>query len=137
VLVVLEGIHQEIPEGPLVADTHAVTLPLPPNEKGAESGGVEQVQTEADKVLGKYEALGKEENHVYGAVGSNLPNFNNRTPPSPVAGKPVDSSATPAAAVLPDTSKQTVTKQPADSDAPLPLGSPRRKPSAPIPPPQP
>ena len=43
VLVVLDGIHQEIPNGPAMADANAVTLPLPPGEsKDKERRAVER-----------------------------------------------------------------------------------------------
>jgi len=127
VLVVLEGIHQEIPSGPVIADVHVAPLPLPPGEKDGNRSSVEQVQTEADKIVRKYEALGKEENHVYGAVGSSVPNFN-----------PQKTAAAPAT-VAPAASPQTAAPVPAAPQAPLPLGSPRRKTTsteAPAPPPQ-
>jgi rod shape-determining protein MreC len=115
VLVVLEGIHQEIPSGPVMADVHVAPLPLPPGQKDSNTSAVEQVQTEADKIVGKYEALGKEENHVYGAIGSSVPNFN-----------PTKSAPAPTVTSAP----QTVTPAqvaPAPPPAPLPLGSPRKK----------
>ncbi len=155
VLVVLEGIHQDIPAGPVAPDTHVVTLPMPPSEKGGDGTAVEQVQTEADKIVGKYQALGKDENHVYGAIGSNLPNFNPpRTHPSETAAQsttaePASAASRPlgsepgvgAPAAPAPIEKTTLTKTasiptPAHSapvpaqTAPLPLGSPRRKPAA-------
>jgi rod shape-determining protein MreC len=127
VLVVLEGIHQEIPNGPVMADVHVAPLPLPPgDQKDATSPAVEQVQTEADKVVGRYQALGKEENHVYGAVGSSVPNFNQpKTAPAPAsAATTLPATATPA--ISPKTPPQTAPVQ-AAPPAPLPLGSPRKK----------
>ena len=157
VLVVLEGIHQEIPNGPVMADVHAAPLPLPPGEKGSDGSAIEQVQTEADKVVGKYQALGKEENHVYGAIGSSMPNFN----PPKNAAAPVAASSAPASAEggstttvivkAPESNSPQSTEakpgQPAQAKPalplgvqsapsapaqPLPLGSPRRK-AAPTP----
>lgn len=123
VLVVLEGVHQEIPSGPVMADVHVAPLPLPPGQKDGNSSSVEQVQTEADKIVGKYEALGKEENHVYGEVGSSVPNFNPpKTTPAPAAAPVPQSGAPQAAAPVPVTPAAQ-----APPPAPLPLGSPRRK----------
>jgi rod shape-determining protein MreC len=122
VLVVLEGVHQEIPTGPAMADVHVAPLPLPPGQKDNANAAVEQVQTEADKIVGKYQALGKEENHVYGAVGSGVPNFN-----------PAKSAAVPTAAAVPATAVAPAVQTPAST--PLPLGSPRKKAAADAPPP--
>jgi rod shape-determining protein MreC len=120
VLVVLEGVHQEIPSGPVMADVHVAPLPLPPGQKDGNAPSVEQVQTEADKIVGKYQALGKEENHVYGAVGSSVPDFNLRKT-APAA------AAAPAAPVPQASTPTAVAPAPVAPQAPLPLGSPRRK----------
>lgn len=130
VLVVLDGIHQQIPAGPVIAEAAAVTLPMPPSENKDKSVHVEQVQTDADKVVTKYQAIGKEQNHVYGAIGSNMPNFNPK--PAPVAAPPAVANATapsastavvsvPPAPVVPPPAKPAVKQQA------LPLGSPHRK----------
>lgn len=77
VLVVLKGIHQPIPAAAPEQETAAlVTLPPPPDESAGAAAQQPKTQTEADKVREKYDALGKEQNHVYGAFGSALPNFN-------------------------------------------------------------
>ena len=54
---------------------------LPPPVEG--NGKVEAAmkpQTEADKVLQRYEDLGKQQEHAYGAIGSGVPNFNLKPP---------------------------------------------------------
>lgn len=73
VLVVLQGVHQAIPTAPPEDET-AKMLPPPPDDQ-SEKPEVKP-QTEADKVLHKYEEIGKDENHVFGAAGSSVPNFN-------------------------------------------------------------
>lgn len=75
VLVVLEGVHQAIPAS-APEDLSASMLPPPPPEKGNEAATVAKPQTEADKVLQKYSDIGKQEDHIYGALGSTIPNFN-------------------------------------------------------------
>ncbi len=133
VLVVLEGIHQEIPAGEVVSEVHVAALPPPPAEKNADANIVQQVQTDADRVVGKYQALGKEENHVYGAIGSGIPNFNPAKaappaippPPNATANSGAITTAAPPPAAKPAPSVQS------DSTAQLPLGSPRRKPATP------
>jgi rod shape-determining protein MreC len=82
VLVVLEGKHEQIPEGPIVDQASAQLLPAPPSDgpsKGADNPA-EPVkrETEADKIKAQYDTIGKQENHVYGGYGSNLPDFNAR-----------------------------------------------------------
>ena len=76
VLVVLRGVHQPIPAEPPADETMAQMLEPPPPDSGSDANRTTRSQTEADKILQKYEALGKEEGHVYGAVGSSIPDFN-------------------------------------------------------------
>ena len=118
VLVLLEGIHQEIPNGPIALETHVAPLPLPPGEKDSSGRSVDQVQTEADKLVGKYEELGKAQNHVYGAIGSNIPNFN---PPKPSAIIPPSSSNVVAKTDENKTTKKTMAD--AKSDVLVPVHS--------------
>lgn len=137
VLVVLQGIHRPIPAAP-VEDTAAKMLAAPPPEPGEDGGQTVKTQTEADKIRQKYDAIGKEQGHVYGALGSAIPNFNVKpgseakpaaaaaqtTPPAAAAASPKKAPAIPAATPGPV----------------LPLGSPRPKTPAvppPVPPPTP
>jgi rod shape-determining protein MreC len=152
VLVVIQGVHQQIPTTPPPVpeevDTHM--LPPPPKETGRDAAADTKPQTEADKILAKYNDLGKEEGHVFGAVGSTIPNFNpKRTPAAeskppaatatqtPVASaasnvppKPAPPAAPP---ILGARSTATATKSqpqmatPAANEPVLPLGAPRRK----------
>jgi rod shape-determining protein MreC len=153
VLVVLEGVHQTIPTAAVAEEKMAKPLPDPPPDdkenSGAQSG---TVQTEADKLLQKYQKLGKEEDHVYGAMYSNMPNFNVKPPPkapapptgtatlppTPNTGNQVPASkpvlgARPSPAGIPvNTPKAPADKPPAPhptTKTTLPLGSPRPKPS--------
>ncbi len=125
VLVVLQGVHQPIPVGPVVEDSTSKALPPPPPESGAAGKQQAVSQTEADKVVQKYEQIGKEQNHVYGGLASGLPNFN--------AKPPANTPATPAPA--PKATPQTP-PPPAKAAPVLPLGAPRPKPERPTPPPQ-
>lgn len=79
VLVVLQGVHQNIPTTPPILQESARMLPPPSNAAGTSTVGVKP-QTEADKVLQKYQQLGKQQEHVYGAIGSTVPNFNLKAP---------------------------------------------------------
>ena len=75
VLVVLQGVHQQIPAAPVPQEAAVKMLPPPPDDAATSSQPLKP-QTEADKIVEKYDALGKAQGHVYGALGSNLPNFN-------------------------------------------------------------
>jgi rod shape-determining protein MreC len=85
VLVVLDGVHQSIPTGVPPEEKMAKPLPPPPDEKVASGEQPGTVQTEADKLVQKYQQLGKEQDHVYGAMYSNLPDFNAKPAPKPPA----------------------------------------------------
>ena len=83
VLVVLSGVHQSIPTKPpppSADDLNIRMLPLPPPENAKEAAEAIKPQTEADKVLDRYAKLGKEQGHVFGALGSAIPNFNAKAP---------------------------------------------------------
>jgi rod shape-determining protein MreC len=131
VLVVVDGIHQEIPTTAVTAEANVAPLPVPPGEKQNDSGAVEQVQTDADKIVNKYQVLGKQENHVYGGVGSNLPDFNPPRTDTKPAGtvSSTGTTGTPASLAPVVKTPPVVVPQPE-----LPLGSPRRKATAAAPP---
>jgi rod shape-determining protein MreC len=136
VLVVLEGVHEEIPTGPVIAEGSVKMLPPPPSEKDdkdKEENSTEQVTTEADKVVSKYQVLGKEENHVYGAIGSNIPNFNAKpgsaAPTPPVAAVPVPASS-PASAQSDDDEDSTPIVVPVPTGRPEASANATPKPEA-------
>ncbi len=126
VLVVLQGVHQIIPSTPPIEDTSsAKVLPPPPPESGSEAPVTAKPQTEADKVLQKYDALGKEQGHSYGTVGSPVPNFNLKpaSDAKPAAPIPAPPTASPKPTTAPD-------QAPSPAPRPnLPLGAPRHKPA--------
>jgi rod shape-determining protein MreC len=103
VLIVLEGVHQSVPEVPLSAqDLHL--LPPPPTDSA--SGGGEDpgaagrsFDTDADRLRERYRRVGEAQGHVFGhgLPGSAPPNFNLEPPaakPSAPAG-PVEPPSTP------------------------------------------
>ena len=119
VLVVQEGVHQQIPtKPPTTEESNAAMLPPPPPDEGTAESQTPKGQTQADVIKKKYDEMGKQENHVYGAYGSNLPNFNAKPdtpgakvtgqgtpattpaakPPSPTASQPAAKSSAPATA---------------------------------------
>jgi rod shape-determining protein MreC len=75
VLVVLEGVHQEIPDTPAENTPEKLLAPPPPENNGQVTTST-QPQTDADKLIQKYAVIGEAEGHKFGGYGSNLPNFN-------------------------------------------------------------
>jgi rod shape-determining protein MreC len=110
VLVVLQGVHQNIPKEPPVLQASLKTLTPPGQESG--STPTAKPQTEADKVLERYQTLGKQQEHVYGGVGSGIPNFNLKSPGEGGAKSANTEGATEA--------KQSAASGTADSTASLP-----------------
>ena len=169
VLVILHGVHQQIPTTP--PQQHmAKPLPPPPDDTNG-TQETPKLSTEADSIKQKYIAIGKEENHTFGGVGSNIPNFNINQHPAGQASAPAtpsqksassgasaekapEKAATPkssgsassqpfadALGARPSTRSEPVHPQPpkpkaappvpASGEAPLPLGAPRKKVTAP------
>jgi hypothetical protein len=122
-LVVLHGVHQPIPVGAAVEDAATKALPPPPVEPGNDSKQPKPTQTEADKVVQKYQQIGKDQNHVYGGLASGLPNFN---------AKPGSSTGSSAGVGAPASAPKVAPPPPAAAKPlakpPLPLGAPRPKP---------
>jgi rod shape-determining protein MreC len=78
VLIVLEGVHQPIPEGPQAPQSLHL-LPPPPPEAGAEaSTQTRGLTTEADRLIDRYKRIGEAQKHVFGhgLPGSRPPDFN-------------------------------------------------------------
>lgn len=92
VLVVLEGVHQPIPAF-VPRQQQVKSLPAPPQDAPADQQ-TPKLATEADKVKQKYQQLGKEQNHEFGAIGSNIPNFNLK-PDAPKPAVPSGTGSTP------------------------------------------
>jgi rod shape-determining protein MreC len=125
VLVVLQGVHRDIPTVPVVERSNATLLPPPPAEGGPNGQQNPKPQTEADKILQRYAQIGKEQNHSYGAYGSNMPNFNPKAvTPQPGAAK---AAAAPSILGARSDAPQPALQKPELSGPVLPLGAPRRK----------
>jgi len=96
VLIVLDGVHQSIPEaGETSQKLHM--LERPPAESSPDkmidfSSTGSKVATDADQVMQKYRRIGAAQGHEYG--GGGVPNFN-ITPPPPAA-EPKPPPQTPA-----------------------------------------
>ncbi|MGA2326542.1 MAG: rod shape-determining protein MreC [Bryobacteraceae bacterium] len=102
VLVVLEGVHQPIPEQPVSASEMHLQPPPPPgaqeDEAPAAPGAKPNVGTEADRLRERYKNIGQAQGHKFGegAPGSKPPDFNLK--PEDAAAKAVKPAAPPPAA---------------------------------------
>ena len=76
VLVVLEGVHQAIPD-PAQANPNLHLLPAPPVDRVAANASPESpLTTDADRMLERYKKIGEAETYQYGAPNPKLPDFN-------------------------------------------------------------
>ncbi|HVX65543.1 MAG TPA: rod shape-determining protein MreC [Bryobacteraceae bacterium] len=80
VLIVVEGVHQVIPD-PATAAAGVHLQPPPPPEEGAApqgAAGVPVMATEADRLRSRYQKIGEAQGHKFGegSVGSRPPDFN-------------------------------------------------------------
>ncbi len=97
VLIVLEGVHQPVPEGPQSPQTLKL-LPLPPPEAGAEpSAQTRGLTTDADRLVDRYRRIGEAQKHTFGEglPGSRPPDFNLNPDAAPTAGTPAASPPNP------------------------------------------
>jgi len=146
VLVVLKGIHQPIPAAAVPDETAMTTLMPPAAELETQGADAPKTQTQADKIVQKYAEIGKQENHVYGGVGSAIPNFNAKpasapkqaaaSPTAAPAAKPAPGTAPSRPAILGARPNAPAVVQTTKPEPVLPLGAPRRKPPAAQPPTQ-
>ena len=98
VLIVLEGVHQQIPDLPLASSVIHL-LPAPPADPSAiDAPSSAGPATEADRLRDRYKALGAAQGHTFGegAPGSKPPDFNAPLPTAVPAAAPA-----PPAAPLP------------------------------------
>jgi len=96
VLIIVEGVHQELPEAP-PPNQPVYINPAPPSSGQAEDAMPEgQVGTEADRMRSQIKALGEAQGHVFGGSDGKLPDFNARNPsPSPAPATPAAPGASP------------------------------------------
>jgi rod shape-determining protein MreC len=77
VLIVLQGAHQQIPDGEIAAPGYKI-LPAPP-EVGQEApqgtGQPAVLSTDADRLREQYKQAGDTQHHAFGDVGSTTPDF--------------------------------------------------------------
>ena len=79
VLVVLNGVHQEIPDGQVASPGYKILAPPPRNtaEAPQETGQRDDLTTDADRLREIYKQAGAAQNHVFGVgtPGSKPPDF--------------------------------------------------------------
>jgi len=120
VLIVLEGVHQAIPElAPANAPIYLGTPPPPvPGEQAVQPAG--PVGTDADRLLEKYRQIGTAENHKFGegAPGTKPPDFNIKVTPAGAEGSDAETrrrgdAATPSTVQAPAKPASPVAPSPA------------------------
>jgi rod shape-determining protein MreC len=154
VLIVLEGVHQAIPERTATASTDVKVLAPPPAEGGSTQTQDMRasLQTEADKLRERYKKIGEMQNHKFGEglPGSKPPDFTvdpdkarqqaaQRVPPAPGAQPPAGSTAPPAQAPAVSAPKPSTTSPAATAPDPnraaqaaAPKPVPSAKPTQPV-----
>lgn len=98
-LVILEGVHQPVPELAVAAPGVHLQPPAPPEPETLDSPGARPVAgTEADRLRERYQAIGEAQGHKFGEglPGSRPPDFNLKPGAAAPAGAPPASG--PAAA---------------------------------------
>jgi rod shape-determining protein MreC len=113
VLIILNGVHQDIPEvAPAHQPVYIGAPPPAPAQEPANPGTAPTTGTAADRLRSEYKALGEAENYTFGdsGVGARAPDFTKL----PVNGK--------APVAAPPAAKQGAANQAAPGQAPLPGG---------------
>ncbi len=101
VLIVVEGVHAPIPEGPPgFQPVHMQDAPPADNTSEAAPTQAGSLATDADRLVDRYRKIGAAENHVYGERGNGAPNYNLKLNPQP-APQPSPSPAVPPSQVSP------------------------------------
>ena len=99
VLILIEGVHQEIETLETPPSDEVYLAPPAPAEQPAPDAGraAPGSGTEADRLRERYQAIGEAQNHKFGegAPGSKPPNFNIKPPPAGAAPPAAGPSAEP------------------------------------------
>lgn len=151
VLIVLQAVHQEVPEGELATPGYRI-LPLPPDATSEVPQGAPQpgaMGTDADRLRALYKQAGQDQKHVYGEgiPGSKPPDFTKiptvrgASPlataprqPTPPATAPAPGAAPPVAKTKPQPAPAAQSADPTD-DEPAGVAKPATRP--PVPPERP
>ena len=152
VLIILQGVHQEIPEGVIASPGYKILAPPAPSgvESQAGAGSTTPQGTDADRLRQIYKETGAAQNHVFGegTPGSKPPDFTKipnirgaatagsggtaapvppgapSNVPAPAAGKPAPNSAPPVTASAPAAPKSQV---PPSAGQPAPASASKPK----------
>lgn len=112
VLIIVEGVHEAIPEKPTgMQPVYVASAPPGGDAKPVEAAPNAAAATEADRLRGQYQTLGRDQNHTFGS--------------NPPGTKPVDFTK------LPGTVAPATTKPPAPNT--VPGSAPGTAPAAPSP----
>jgi len=85
VLIMIEGVHQAIPEAPAASNAPVYLGSAPPPASGEQTNSLPAgIGTEADRLRQHYQQIGAAENHKFGEglPGSKPPDFNLKLPPT-------------------------------------------------------
>lgn len=138
VLIVVEGVHQQIPSDPNAA-TGGVSL-LPPPPQDSQSGQTAAISdpktaltTDADRLKQKYREIGQSQNYKFGE-GMASPDFNKPPVPKPAQQGPSESASPikpPTSTVpAPQTRPETSTTPAAPQKPVVPLAATPKPPSS-------
>jgi len=152
VLIVLEGVHQEIPEGEMASPGYKILQPPADTEASGSDTSSGTLVTDADRLKDQYKQAGQAQNHVFGegVPGSKAPDFTKipgiraaatdgalSTSPRPAASAaaapqnpPPQAPASPNASSASSTANKSVSSKNPSQTADAPKPKPR--PTAPI-----
>ena len=92
VLILIEGVHQRIPDAPSGMQPIYIASPPPGSEsKPADAAAPAPLGTEADRLRAQYQTLGEEQKHTYGEnpPGARPPDFTKLANPGAAGGYPL------------------------------------------------
>src|SRR5215467_854107 len=94
VLILVEGVHQAIPEAPAAASQPMYIAPAPPSGDGKTPDAPASAGTEADRLRTQYKTLGEEQKHNYGEnpAGSKAVDFTRLGQPQGSAAQPANAA---------------------------------------------
>jgi len=146
VLIVLQGVHQEIPDGQIASPGYKLLAPPADSARDAQpaTDAAPAQATDADRLRLMYKQAGEAQNHTFGegVPGSKPPDFTKipgirgatpaASPASPPSGQPgIAANTPPATPGIPAKAKPAPSANPPVSDpGPIPAGPP--KPAAPV-----
>lgn len=129
VLIVLEGVHQEIPDGEMASPGYKILQPPADTEASGSDTSSGTLVTDADRLKEQYKQAGQAQNHVFGegVPGSKPPDFTKI--PGIRAAAPDGASPRPAAPAA--TATQIPPPQPPASPNTSAANNPATKPATP------